>query len=83
VADPLRSPAGAEPGGWTGMAYYRLHGSPRMYYSSYDGEYLDRLAERLIKLRKAGIPHWCIFDNTTLGAGTANALELMERMKGK
>ncbi len=81
VADPLRSPAGAEPGGWTGMAYYRLHGSPRMYYSSYGTDYLDRLATRLAKLEKAGIPFWCIFDNTTLGAGTANALDLMKRLK--
>jgi uncharacterized protein YecE (DUF72 family) len=77
VADPLRAPSGAEPGGWKGMAYFRLHGSPRVYYSSYDDEYIARLAERLRTLRRAGIPTWCIFDNTTLGAGTANALSLL------
>jgi uncharacterized protein YecE (DUF72 family) len=76
VADPLRSPAGVEPGGWTGVAYFRLHGSPRVYYSSYDDEYLERLAARLRTLRLEGVACWCIFDNTTLGAGTMNALSL-------
>ena len=80
VADPLRSPSGAQPGGWTGMAYFRLHGSPRVYYSSYDNEFLDRLAGRLRSLQDQGIPCWCIFDNTTLGAGTANALDMRERL---
>src|SRR5687768_11803231 len=36
AADPARVPEAAEPGGWDGLVYYRLHGSPRMYYSSYD-----------------------------------------------
>ena len=80
VADPLRSAEGAEPGGWKGMAYYRLHGSPRIYYSSYTAEYLDRLALRLDQHGRDRIPCWCIFDNTTLGAGTANALDLKERL---
>jgi uncharacterized protein YecE (DUF72 family) len=81
IADPLRSPAGAEPGGWTGMAYFRLHGSPRVYYSSYAESFLQTLAERLLALQRARIPVWCIFDNTTLGAGTANALDLIERLR--
>ena len=29
AADPSVVPAAAEPGGWNGFAYYRLHGSPR------------------------------------------------------
>jgi uncharacterized protein YecE (DUF72 family) len=81
AADPPRAPAGGDPGGWTGMAYYRLHGSPRMYYSSYEGDFLDALATRLGALRREGIPAWCIFDNTTLGAGTANALSLLARLE--
>ena len=81
AADPPRAATGFEPGGWTGMAYYRLHGSPRMYYSSYEDEYLDVLALRLGELRRAAIPSWCIFDNTTLGAGTANALSLVSRLR--
>jgi uncharacterized protein YecE (DUF72 family) len=78
VADPLRSPLGAEPGGWTGVAYFRLHGSPRVYYSSYGDDYLERLAARLRTLSREGVACWCIFDNTTLGAGTVNALSLRE-----
>ena len=80
AADPPRASNGFEPGGWAGLAYYRLHGSPRVYYSSYEPEFIERLAARLMALRFAGIPAWCIFDNTTLGAGTGNALSVMERL---
>ena len=83
AADPPRAPQGLEPGGWAGMAYYRLHGSPRVYYSSYGEEFLEALATRLDVLRRGGIPAWCIFDNTTLGAGTGNALALMARLENK
>ena len=80
AADPPRVPHGSEPGGWMGAAYYRLHGSPRIFYSSYEDDFLEALAARLEALRQAGIPTWCIFDNTTLGAGTGNALALLERL---
>lgn len=34
VADLLAgAPAAAVPGGWHGLAYCRLHGAPRIYYS--------------------------------------------------
>ena len=79
AADPPRVAGGGEPGGWRGLAYYRLHGSPRMYYSSYEDDYLAALAGQLEALRRRRIPTWCIFDNTTLGAGTGNALDLIER----
>jgi uncharacterized protein YecE (DUF72 family) len=81
AADPPRAANGFDPGGWAGMAYYRLHGSPRVYYSSYEEGFLDAVAARLDHLRRAGIPSWCIFDNTTLGAGTANALSLVTRLQ--
>ncbi len=77
AADPAVVPAAAEPGGWDRLLYYRLHGSPRMYYSSYPPDYLDALAGRLAR---AEVPAWCIFDNTALGAATANALGLLERL---
>src|SRR5690606_831858 len=32
AADPARHPSAGEPGGWRGLEYWRLHGSPRMYY---------------------------------------------------
>jgi uncharacterized protein YecE (DUF72 family) len=71
AADP--SPAGAPfaPGGAPDFQYWRLHGSPRMYYSSYDEA---RLGEIMAAVEAAGVPAWCIFDNTALGAATANAL---------
>jgi uncharacterized protein YecE (DUF72 family) len=80
AADPARVPAAAEPGGWPGLAYYRLHGSPRIYYSAYPEEYLTALAAKLREDAKAGRPVWCIFDNTTLGAATSNALDLLSRL---
>ncbi|HET7460764.1 MAG TPA: DUF72 domain-containing protein [Longimicrobium sp.] len=80
AADPVRAPGADEPGGWPGLAYFRLHGSPRMYYSAYEPAYLDALAGRIAALRGRGVPVWCIFDNTTLGAATANALELLARL---
>ncbi len=76
AADPARVPEAAEPGGWRRLSYHRLHGSPRIYYSSYPEEYLDALAARLRAEVEEGRSVWCIFDNTTLGAATRNALDL-------
>ena len=47
AADPAIVPEGAKPAGDTGLAYYRLHGSPRMYYSQYNKEFLVAIASRL------------------------------------
>jgi uncharacterized protein YecE (DUF72 family) len=82
AADPARVVEAADPGGWDGMSYYRLHGSPRMYYSSYDDRYLVSIAARLAADADRR-PAWCIFDNTTLGAAAANALDLVEMMPRK
>jgi uncharacterized protein YecE (DUF72 family) len=74
AADPARHPLAATPGGWPGLAYWRLHGSPRMYYSAYDDAALAALAKAL---RAAPTDEtWCMFDNTTSGAAAANALDL-------
>jgi uncharacterized protein YecE (DUF72 family) len=80
AADPPRAEGDGEPGGWPGLAYFRLHGSPRIYYSSYEDDYLDVLAKKLRALRRRRIPAWCIFDNTALGAATGNALALNEKL---
>jgi uncharacterized protein YecE (DUF72 family) len=80
AADPALVEAAAEPGGWLDTAYFRLHGSPRMYYSAYDGAYLDELAATLTTLAASVRSAWCIFDNTALGAATANAFELMQKL---
>jgi uncharacterized protein YecE (DUF72 family) len=78
AADPAKVPAAAEPGGWRGLAYYRLHGSPVTYRSSYDDGRLEALAERLAAARA---PTWCIFDNTASSAATGDALKL-QRLLG-
>jgi uncharacterized protein YecE (DUF72 family) len=83
AADPPRVQSADEPGGWPGLVYFRLHGSPKIYYSSYDTAYLDSLADALRNLQRRRIPSWCIFDNTTLGAATANAVSLLDRLRGR
>ena len=73
-ADPACVPDGLNAGGWRELAYFRLHGSPRRYYSSYDELFLKALAVRIGRLMRV----WCIFDNTATGAATTNALELRQ-----
>lgn len=60
-----------------GLTYYRLHGSPEIYRSSYSNEYLKDLAQE-IKLKKNV---WCVFDNTTFGFATDNALGLKDHIE--
>ena len=80
-ADPRCAEDGGDPGASIRVAYFRLHGSPDMYYSSYDDAYLDLLAKRIRVFKKA--PVWCIFDNTARGAATVNAIALIERLAAK
>ena len=74
AADPAVVPAAAEPGGISGHVYFRLHGSPQIYFSSYTTSYLDGLAFRLRMHARAGDTVWCVFDNTIRGAAASNAL---------
>jgi uncharacterized protein YecE (DUF72 family) len=76
-ADPAVVPAAAVPGGWDGFVYYRLHGSPRTYYSAYDDVALRTMAAQLRAASRLA-PAWCIFDNTALDAATANALDMVD-----
>jgi uncharacterized protein YecE (DUF72 family) len=70
AADPARVPAAAMPGGWPGLVYVRLHGSPRIYWSGYEAEALERWARAVAR----GVPAWVIFDNTGSGRAAADAL---------
>lgn len=76
LADPVRHDPGRWPGGWDGLVYLRLHGSPRMYYSAYPPDLLRALAARMRAAADEGTEVWCIFDNTASGAATADALAL-------
>lgn len=81
AADPAPVLAAASPAGWKELVYFRLHGSPRMYYSAYDEHYLTDLAERLGQLCEQSIECWCIFDNTAAGAALENAMEVQRRLQ--
>ena len=79
AADPGRAPEAASPGGWGSLAYWRLHGSPRMYYSDYSTEFLQTLGA--IVSASASSETWCIFDNTASGAALGNALMLSDQLR--
>ena len=81
AADPAKPPAAAQPGGWSGLAYFRLHGSPRMYESTYGQDAIEAQAERVASLVQRDIDVWTVYDNTTYGAATQNAFELMEALR--
>lgn len=82
LADPVLHAAGATPGGWPGLVYCRLHGSPRAYYSAYDAALIRTLAKRLQQAMHEAKNVWCIFDNTASGAATGNALALHHALSG-
>lgn len=74
AADPARCDGAGAPGGWRGLSYWRLHGSPQMYRSSY----ADRIADyaQALKAEAAERETWCIFDNTASSAAASDALAL-------
>jgi len=80
VADPAPAPQATQPDGWMGVAYFRLHGSPRMYWSRYDADYVTRLAANVRRLAECS-DVWCVFDNTASGAALENAWELRNLLR--
>ena len=56
AADPAKAPGADLPGGHPGLVYFRLHGSPRTYHSTYTPEYLASLAAKLLALPPATPP---------------------------
>lgn len=82
AADPARVPLAASPGGWRGLAYFRLHGSPVIYRSSYSDARLDEYAARIRAELDTGRTAWCILDNTASSAAGGDALSLMGKLKG-
>ncbi len=79
AADPAICDAAARPGGWRGLSYWRLHGSPEIYRSGYSGE-LDSYAARIVREAEEGAECWCIFDNTASSAATGDALALLQQL---
>jgi len=58
AADPALSPVASVPGGWRGLAYWRLHGSPKMYRSSYDDEAVEMYARHIRSAIDDGLDAW-------------------------
>lgn len=58
--------------------YFRLHGSPKIYKSSYSLKFLEQLAKDITAPRNLNKNIWITFDNTQLGFSTENALKLKE-----
>lgn len=76
AVDPAKWPGSDVPGGYTRrLRYYRWHGSPRIYWSSYEELWLAAQAQAL-NAAPGQAARWCIFDNTASGAALANALQL-------
>ena len=82
AADPPPAPGALEPGGWPGLLYYRLHGSPQIYRSTYDAAVIQSVVETLHPDEDADTESWCIFDNTASGAATLNALTALSLLGG-
>ena len=76
AADPAVAPAAGAPGGWGGLVYRRLHGSPAIYRSPYPPAALAALATTVAGEAEHA-PVWCFFDNTADGAAPRDALVLM------
>ncbi|WP_241668542.1 MULTISPECIES: DUF72 domain-containing protein [unclassified Pseudomonas] len=76
AVDPSRISTDVSPMGTLDVQYWRLHGSPRMYFSAYEPSYLKSLARTLRAAAAKGMSVYCLFDNTASGAALGNALEL-------
>jgi uncharacterized protein YecE (DUF72 family) len=77
AADPAPHPGAEMPGGDRALAYWRWHGSPRMYYSAYGDE---RLREQARAVRAAARESWIVFDNTAHGHAIDDALRFAAMM---
>lgn len=87
AADPALVAQARKPGGWSTLTaakqlsrptqYYRLHGSPRMYWSRYS---ISQLVELAINAEPTETRRdvWFIFDNTASGNAIENALEIKQ-----
>lgn len=74
AADPAPCDAAAVPGGHLGLRYWRLHGSPVIYRSSY-GDRINNYGEVIVS-KTSGSETWCIFDNTASSAAVSDAIAL-------
>jgi uncharacterized protein YecE (DUF72 family) len=76
AADPARVPEAAVAGGAGRVRYWRLHGSPAVYYDAYGQARLAPWADAVRTEREAGADTWVIMDNTALGHATPDAMRM-------
>jgi uncharacterized protein YecE (DUF72 family) len=81
AADPSKMAGGSQPGGSRTLIYYRLHGSPRMYYSAYSAGFLSNLAVQVRGSISIAKDVWCVFDNTARYEAWPNAQQLLGLLK--
>ena len=79
AVDPPLFPQANVPGGDQQTCYYRLHGSPKMYYSNYSDESLAGIARSIAEHAQTS-KAWCIFDNTANGHATTSALTMKHQL---
>lgn len=77
AADPALCEAAGQPGGCLHLRYWRLHGSPVMYRSSY----ADRIDRLVGAMANPDAVSWCIFDNTASSAAIEDALMLQDALR--
>jgi uncharacterized protein YecE (DUF72 family) len=82
-SDPALCAAAATPLAASGIAYWRLHGTPRKYYSEYPPEFVATLARTLAHTAASDRECWCIFDNTAHGFAVPNAVDLLTALRRK
>ncbi len=82
AVDPARWTEDADPGGERRLAYFRMHGSPRIYFSAYERQRLEELARQLENETEKADEVWCIFDNTAHGHAIGDALAVQGRPEG-
>ena len=82
AADPAICEGASRPGEWGRLRYWRLHGSPVIYRSSYGGR-LDEYASALDRAAATGNEAWCVFDNTASSAAMGDALALSGKLEAR
>jgi uncharacterized protein YecE (DUF72 family) len=71
-ADPARNAGAQLPAVAENLAYFRWHGAPQLYYSSYSDDRLAGFAQNVASSNAAQC--WCVFDNTARHAAWGDAM---------
>jgi uncharacterized protein YecE (DUF72 family) len=82
AADPAICEAASIPGGWRELHYWRLHGAPILYRSSYASR-IEQLADQVTGSARRAAENWCIFDNTASSAALSDALAMEKALRDR